>query len=99
MNPGVLESLLNQGPMVAMLVVAVLYFYGRDKRNDRRTEQMQKKCEEREEMLSSRLEKVEDRQREDMKEIIAACSSFIQVNTKIAESGGFPAVPRMGNQG
>lgn len=98
MNPGILEALLNQSPMVAMLVTAVLYFYARDKRNDKRSDQMQKKCEEREELLSSRLAKVEDRQRDDMKEIIAACSSFIQVNTKIAESGGFPAVPRMGKE-
>jgi hypothetical protein len=54
--------LTTQGPMVCVLVIAILYFYRREIRMDRKVDSQQKKCEDEKLALVSRLQTYEDRQ-------------------------------------
>lgn len=46
---------VEQGPMVAALLVAVLYFYKREKRSESAIDRAMKKCEEREARLEDKI--------------------------------------------
>lgn len=75
-------NLIEQGPMVAAMAVAVLYFYRREVRTDNKVDGYMKKCEEREAALAGRLQIVEDRLYVDGQNMLKTCSDVIERLTK-----------------
>jgi hypothetical protein len=78
---------IEQGPMVAALMVAVLYFYRREKRSEASIDRAMKKCEERESRLEqkissheSELKKHVAQQGEEKATLLRACMRIMETN-------------------
>ncbi len=89
---------IEQGPMVCSLIIALMYFYRREIRMERKIDNQQKKCEDREERLVERLQILEDKRDADSRALLQTCTNVIQTNcrtfeqlTKI-ETDKFPSV-------
>lgn len=68
MESALIQKLIESGPLVVLLAVAVWYFYRRDCRNEERNEvretDIQKRCDAERDQLVERVRQLEDRQHE-----------------------------------
>lgn len=86
MNQELVSQIAQNGPTFAMLVVAVVYFYRRDVRNDTRNEsrtsEIQKRCDDERESLVGRIQELEDRMHQASEQTLAKVSDSLALNTR-----------------
>lgn len=103
MDSLLIPELASKGPLVAVLVAMIIFFWRRDVRNDTKAERRHRACEDRNGALEKRVATLEDRQFKELKALAEDGVAGLRANTHalmrflhaedITPPDSFPAIP------